>query len=163
MSDNSIEKGVVSNDDLVNEHGYLIDQLADFEFGIAEKLPISAWLVVATELCERFSYYGPSLMFTEYLREQLKVKKARSVSIVRGFIFFSYFNTLLGAFISDQWLGKYKTISIFACWYFTGTVLLAISALKSFSTSTGLAFLLSQPTYLLFLVLVVSNQTYQPL
>ncbi|PVU86383.1 hypothetical protein BB559_006532 [Furculomyces boomerangus] len=151
MSDFKIEENIMPGDVHTNQHGYLVEQPSDFEFGIAEKLPISAWLVVATELCERFSYYGSSLMFTEYLREQLKVKKARSVSIVRGFIFFSYFNTLLGAFISDQWLGKYKTISIFACWYFTGTVLLAISALKSFSTSTGLAlFIVSTYVFISF-------------
>ncbi|PVU84916.1 hypothetical protein BB559_005272 [Furculomyces boomerangus] len=46
MSDNSIEKGVVSNDDLVNEHGYLIDQLVDFECGVPESLSVAAWFVV---------------------------------------------------------------------------------------------------------------------
>ncbi|PVU96715.1 hypothetical protein BB559_002276 [Furculomyces boomerangus] len=151
MSEVNIEKGVVSSEGLVNEHGYFIEQPADFEFGIPESLSFSAWLVVATELCERFNFYGSSLMFTTYMREQLKVKKARSVSINRGFTFFAYFTTVLGAFISDQWLGKYKTITIFASWYVLGTVLLAISALKSFSHSTGLAlFIVSTYLFIAF-------------
>lgn len=34
---------------------------------IAENLPISAWLVAVVELCERFTYYGMSGLFQNYV------------------------------------------------------------------------------------------------
>ncbi|OLY80745.1 Peptide transporter PTR2 [Smittium mucronatum] len=132
------EKGPYVVDSRINEHGYFLEQPADFIGGIPEPLHISAWFIIATELCERFTYYGASLMFTQYLRLQLKLQKQSSVAIVRGFQFFCYFTTLFGAYVADQYIGKYKAITSFACWYVVGTALLAISALSSLKSSLHL-------------------------
>ncbi|OMJ22082.1 putative peptide transporter ptr2 [Smittium culicis] len=124
--------------DGISPDGYIIDQPEDFIGGIPEPLRASAWFIIATELCERFTYYGASLMFTQYLRGQLNVSKVTSVAINRGFTFFCYFTTLFGAFTADQYLGKYKTIAMFASWYVIGTALLAVSALDSLNFSSRL-------------------------
>ncbi|OMJ16281.1 Solute carrier family 15 member 1, partial [Smittium culicis] len=135
MSD--YEKGPAVSDEM-NEDGYLINQPEDFIGGVPEPLRASAWFIIATELCERFTYYGASLMFTQYLRNKLNVTKVDSVAINRGFQFFCYFTTLIGALVSDQYLGKFKTIALFACWYVIGAALLAVSALESLNFSSRL-------------------------
>ncbi|OLY79047.1 putative peptide transporter ptr2 [Smittium mucronatum] len=142
-----IEKFYDHPDALMNDDGYMQEQPADFIGGIPEPLRISAWLIISTELCERFTYYGASLMFAQYLKDQLKLKKTDQVSIIRGFTFFCYFTTLFGAFIADQFLGKYLTITAFASWYVIGTALLSISALTSIERSTRLALFIVS-TYL---------------
>lgn len=38
---------------------------------IAENLPVSAWLVAIVELCERFTYYGMSGLFQNYVLRPL--------------------------------------------------------------------------------------------
>ncbi|PVV02306.1 hypothetical protein BB560_003244 [Smittium megazygosporum] len=145
------EKGFQSGEYEYDEFGYTRTQPSDFRVGIPDQLRPSAWIVVLTELCERFTYYGASVMFTTYMRTKLNVAKAKSVSINRGFTFLAYATTLLGGYLSDQYLGKYKTITIFGIWYFIGTILLTISALPSFAVGTRLAlFIVSTYLFIAF-------------
>ncbi|KAJ2115396.1 hypothetical protein IW146_002336, partial [Coemansia sp. RSA 922] len=95
---------------------------------IPGKLSIWTLLVVIMELCERFAHYGGSLMFTIYLQKILHQNKPQAIALNRGTQFMSYGTTILGAVIADQWLGKFKTILVFASLYFIGFVLLAISS-----------------------------------
>jgi POT family proton-dependent oligopeptide transporter len=44
---------------------------------IAENLPVSAWLVAIVELCERFTYYGMSGLFQNYVNNPLDGSKGR--------------------------------------------------------------------------------------
>lgn len=44
---------------------------------VAEHLPISAWLVAVVELCERFTYYGMSGMFQNYVDRPLDGSEGR--------------------------------------------------------------------------------------
>ncbi|OLY79864.1 Protein NRT1/ PTR FAMILY 8.2, partial [Smittium mucronatum] len=134
-----IEKFYDHPEVLINGDGYMQEQPADFIGGVPEPLHLSSWFIISTELCERFTYYGASLMFAQYLRNELNMKKTDQVSIIRGFTFFCYFTTLFGAFIADQYLGKYITIAGFASWYVIGTALLSISALTSIERSVRLA------------------------
>jgi POT family proton-dependent oligopeptide transporter len=44
---------------------------------IAENLPVSAWLVAIVELCERFTYYGMSGLFQNYVLRPLDGSQGR--------------------------------------------------------------------------------------
>lgn len=44
---------------------------------VAEHLPVSAWLVAVVELCERFTYYGMSGMFQNYIQRPLDGSQGR--------------------------------------------------------------------------------------
>lgn len=44
---------------------------------VAENLPLSAWLVAFVELCERFTYYGMSGMFQNYVQRPLDGSEGR--------------------------------------------------------------------------------------
>lgn len=44
---------------------------------VAENLPLAAWLVAGVELCERFTYYGMSGLFQNYINLPLDGSKGR--------------------------------------------------------------------------------------
>lgn len=44
---------------------------------VAENLPISAWLVAVVELCERFTFYGMSGIFQNYINLPLDGSQGR--------------------------------------------------------------------------------------
>ncbi|PVV03131.1 hypothetical protein BB560_002401 [Smittium megazygosporum] len=147
-----LEKGVnYAQEYEYDEFGYTKTQPSDFSIGIPDRLRFASVIVLLTELCERFTYYGSSLMFTTYLNKQLNQDRNNAVSINRGFTFLAYATTLLGGYISDEFLGKYKTISIFAIWYLLGSALLSVSAITSIAMGTRLAlFIVSTYVFIAF-------------
>ncbi len=62
------------------------------------------------EVCERFSYYGLRAILAIYLNKFLFFSENSSTAIVHGFTMAAYATPLLGGFISDAVLGKYRTI-----------------------------------------------------
>ncbi|KAJ2720645.1 hypothetical protein GGI07_004490 [Coemansia sp. Benny D115] len=109
---------------------------SDMERAVAGKLRMWTLLVVIMELCERFAYYGASLMFSIYLQKVLGRSKPQAVALNRINQFMSYATTILGAIIADQFLGKFKTILVFAVLYLIGLVLLSLSS-ADFSVHGG--------------------------
>ncbi|KAF9107066.1 peptide transporter ptr2 [Mortierella sp. AM989] len=105
---------------------------------VAGPIPIAAWLIIVTELCERFAYYGASLLFQRYMLEYLRLGKGSATAISRGFNFFSYITTIFGAIVADKWLGKFKTVLIFAVVYTIGLILLTVSSLDSLKDTLSL-------------------------
>ncbi|KAG0041546.1 hypothetical protein BGZ83_001662 [Gryganskiella cystojenkinii] len=105
---------------------------------VAGPIPLAAWLIIVTELCERFAYYGASMLFQRYMLTPLRMEKGKATAINRGFSFLSYATTIFGAIVADKWLGKYKTVLIFAIVYTLGLVLLTVSAIPSLRPEMGL-------------------------
>ncbi|KAI8871872.1 peptide transporter PTR2-A [Ramicandelaber brevisporus] len=131
-ADVTVEKGHVASTDSFTDSPSSNpedERPADFVRGIPGTIPVKAWLIVVTELCERFSYYGASLMFTQYMIKHLGMTRPRAVATKRGFDFFSYFTAILGAVVADAWLGKFKTILVFGMWYVIGLIVLLVSSL----------------------------------
>lgn len=121
---------------------------------VGEWLPASAWLVAVVELCERFTYYGLQGLFQNYIQRPLDGSDGRgalglghqgATGLNTFFQFWCYgklkpsvllssesfckltilsVTPILGAIIADQYLGKYKTIVIFAGVYICGLVIL---------------------------------------
>ena len=68
-----------------------------------------------------------------YLHRELDFSDHTSVAIFSYFSACAYFSPLLGGYISDSYLGKYRTILIFIIVYFIGSVVLALSAFGPYS------------------------------
>ncbi|KAJ5313052.1 hypothetical protein PENANT_c018G03468 [Penicillium antarcticum] len=107
---------------------------------IAENLPISAWLVAVVELCERFTYYGMSGLFQNYVQRPLDGSQGRgalgmahqgATGLTTFFQFWCYVTPILGAIIADQYLGKYKTIVLFCIVYMVGLLILVCTSIPS--------------------------------
>ena len=106
-------------------------------------LPTGIPYIIANEAAERFSYYGMRailvVFMTQYLTNSLGEAAVLSEQEAQGYfhLFVSavYFMPVLGAFISDGLLGKYKTIILLSLVYCLGHFALALD-----STRMGLLF-----------------------
>jgi POT family proton-dependent oligopeptide transporter len=107
---------------------------------VGEPLPKSAFLVAIVELCERFTYYGASGIFQNYISRPRSGEEGRgalgmghqgATGLTTFFQFWCYVTPILGAIIADQYLGKYNTIVIFCCVYILGLIVLTCTSIPT--------------------------------
>lgn len=91
-----------------------------------EKYPPQIKFIVGNEACERYSFYGMKSILVIFMIRQLMIDEAEATSIYHQFSALSYLFPLLGAFIADRLLGKYKTILYLSLVYCVGHAVLAI-------------------------------------
>lgn len=109
---------------------------------VPAKIPWSCWLVALVELCERFSYYGLSGPFQNYMTKEgdgLGLKRTTANALSYFFQFWCYVCPVFGAWVSDTFWGKYKTICVFAIVYVVGILILFLTSLPV-SVRNGHAF-----------------------
>lgn len=106
---------------------------------VADTIPKSTFLVAVIELCERFTYYGLSGPFQNYISNSYHDPNGLPGAIGWGqsgatglntfFQFWCYLTPILGAVIADQYLGKYWTIFYFSIVYASGVFILFLTSL----------------------------------
>ena len=109
---------------------------------VSDKLPWSAFLVALIELCERFTYYGLTGPFQNYIqnppsggatgvRGAIGGGQKEATGLVNFFTFWCYVTPVAGAIIADQYLGKYKTILCSSVVYIAGLLILFLTSLPT--------------------------------
>lgn len=98
----------------------------------ADRFPRQIKYIVGNEACERFSYYGMRSILAGYITGKvgeggLGQTADTSTSIIHMFIFANYFMPLLGAWLSDKIIGRYRTILWVSLFYCAGHGVLACS------------------------------------
>ncbi|KAG4190512.1 hypothetical protein ERO13_A07G035700v2 [Gossypium hirsutum] len=88
---------------------------------------VPAALVLGIEICERLSTMGIAVNLVTYLVGVLHLPSSTSANVVTDFMGTSFLLCLLGGFLADSFLGRYKTIAIFAAIQTLGTGALAIA------------------------------------
>ncbi|KAK9101980.1 hypothetical protein Sjap_019234 [Stephania japonica] len=88
---------------------------------------VSAALILGIEICERLSTMGIAVNLVTYLGGTMHLPSSSSANIVTDFMGTSFLLCLLGGFIADSFLGRYKTIAISAVLQALGSGMLAIS------------------------------------
>lgn len=99
-----------------------------------EKMPPGIPYIIGNEAAERFSYYGMTAILatflTKYLLDssgKLAVKTENEANeIIHYFIMGVYFFPIIGAVISDVFLGKYRTILLVSLLYCVGHGVMAL-------------------------------------
>lgn len=94
-------------------------------------LPPQTKYIVGNEACERFSFYGMRSILTLYMIHELDMTKAHSQSIMHGLIALNYTMPLVGGWIADHFLGRYRTILYVSLFYCLGHAVLAATDLFS--------------------------------
>ncbi|KAL2809157.1 POT family-domain-containing protein [Aspergillus granulosus] len=119
---------------------------------VPDRIPWIVLLVIVVELGERFTYFGLSGPFQNYIKNPYNpgaelpgaLGRGQAVATALGnfFKFWAYASTVLGAIVADQFVGKFKAILIACAIYVVGlTVLVATatpSAIKGGSAFGGL-------------------------
>lgn len=82
--------------------------------------------IVGNEACERFSFYGMRSILVIFMTTHLMTTPGHATAVYHDFVSACYFLALLGAFLSDRFLGKYKTILSLSIIYCLGHLTLAV-------------------------------------
>lgn len=110
----------------------------------AARWPRQLPYIIASEACERFSFYGMRNILTPFLMtalllsvpEQFRAGEAKD--IFHSFVIGVYFFPLLGGYLADKYLGKYRTILYLSILYCIGHAFLAIFETSKEGFYTGL-------------------------
>lgn len=135
-----------------NELNYIDDSLRDEDEGreptehesktlrhVADKVPFAAWLVAVVELAERFSYYGLSAPFQNYMQNgpndhpkgMLDLKQQGATGLSYFFQFWCYLTPIFGGWLADTYWGKYKTLFVACFVYIIGELILFVTSIPS--------------------------------
>ena len=108
---------------------------------VPDKLPWSAFLVAVVELCERFTFYGLSGPFQNYISNShhdpsgnpgaIGLGQSGATGLTNFFQFWCYCSPIVGAIVADQYLGRFKTIMYFAIIYTIGIAVLFLTSLPA--------------------------------
>jgi POT family proton-dependent oligopeptide transporter len=117
---------------------------------VSGKIPWSAYTIAFVELCERFGYYGCQVLYTNFVQQDmppgsttgrdlrpgdaaqpgaLGMGQRASFGIGTFNQFWAYSTPILGAYIADEYLGRFNTIFIAIFIAIVGHLILVISAL----------------------------------
>ncbi|KAL4948843.1 POT family-domain-containing protein [Aspergillus filifer] len=114
---------------------------------VPDRIPWVVLLIIIVELGERFTYFGLSGPFQNYIKNPYHgnlpgaLGKGQAVATALGnfFKFWAYASTVLGAIVADQYLGKFKAIVIACGLYIIGLTVLVATATPA-SIDGGHAF-----------------------
>ncbi|KAF8202074.1 peptide transporter PTR2-A [Mycena galopus ATCC 62051] len=117
------------------------------------KIPIGAWLVAVIGFSERFTYYGVTAPFQNYIQNArddplrpgaLGLGETSATRLVYFLTFFVYATSFGGAIVADGWLGRYKSLTVFASIYALGILVLFVTSLPvSLDHGAGLGGLIA--------------------
>ncbi|KAF3479412.1 oligopeptide transporter [Arthroderma uncinatum] len=117
---------------------------------VADHLPWIAFSIAFVELCERFSYYGTTVVFANFIKQKLPpgsttgsiaglpdgslpgalgLGQRASTGIILFNQFWAYIMPLVGAYLAEEHFGRFRTIMYSLCAALIGHLILIISAI----------------------------------
>ena len=90
--------------------------------------PKGLYLLFATEMWERFNFYGMRAILSLFLINALRYSDAEASIIYGGFLGLCYLTPMLGGFVSDRFLGNRACIQLGGLTMGLGQLLLFVSA-----------------------------------
>ena len=116
-----------------------------------QRHPRGLYVLFATEMWERFSFYSMLALFTLYLRDPAEGfgwTAAEATSLYSNYLMFVYASPLIGGLIADKITGYRKAVMIGGFFFMAGHGLLSIPALWA--------------VYLALTCLVIGNGFFKP-
>ncbi|KAF2816028.1 MFS peptide transporter-like protein Ptr2 [Mytilinidion resinicola] len=116
---------------------------------VSGKIPWLAYTIAFTEMCERFGYYGCQVLYTNYIQRPLPPGSTTGKSGTNGQSgalnmgqrasfglgtfnsFWAYTTPLIGAYVADEYLGRFNTIFLAIFVAILGHIVIVVSAIPS--------------------------------
>eukprot|EP00164_Ancoracysta_twista_P016901 GFYU01028571.1.p1 GENE.GFYU01028571.1~~GFYU01028571.1.p1 ORF type:complete len:218 (-),score=24.87 GFYU01028571.1:89-742(-) len=118
-----------------DEEAYLMKNMPESKSGAVfeqqeqDNSSIAIPVILGTEICERFSYYGLRAVLVIYLSAYLNFTEDQATAINHSFIVLCYLSPLVGGYLSDTYFGRYNTILSVSVVYWIGSIVLAVTAI----------------------------------
>ncbi|XP_022852215.1 protein NRT1/ PTR FAMILY 8.1-like isoform X2 [Olea europaea var. sylvestris] len=104
-----------------DENIYTNDGTVDIHKNLADKTKTGNWkacrFILGNEFSERLAYYGMSTNLVNYLTLRLGQSNVTASNNVTNWSGTCYITPLIGAFVADSYLGRYRTIASFVFIY----------------------------------------------
>ncbi|KAH7045618.1 POT family-domain-containing protein [Linnemannia elongata] len=95
------------------------------------KMPKACYFILPNEFGERFCYYGVQPNLNKYFQLVTGMNKTSAKVYSTAFTMLAYFFPLLGAALSDSFLGKWWTIISFSAVYLIGMIMVTVFAIPN--------------------------------
>ncbi|MBS0026370.1 peptide MFS transporter [Chitinophaga sp. 22321] len=115
-------------------------------------------VLFATEMWERFNFYGMRALLTLFLVNALAFSEADSSIIYGGFLGLCYLTPMLGGYISDRYLGNRNCIILGGFIMGVGQLLMVLSAIL-YATNVETAKMI---VWLALFVIIFGNGFFKP-
>jgi proton-dependent oligopeptide transporter, POT family len=116
-----------------------------------DRHPRGLYVLFATELWERFSFYTMLALFTLYLQDKAEGfgwTAAQATTLRANYLLFVFFSPIIGGWIADRLLGYRRTVLIGGFFFIAGHILLAFPSI--------------QAVYAALVCLVIGNGLFKP-
>jgi POT family proton-dependent oligopeptide transporter len=116
-----------------------------------DRHPRGLYVLFATELWERFSFYTMLALFTLYLQDKAEGfgwTAAQATTLRANYLLFVFFSPIFGGWIADRLLGYRRTVLIGGFFFIAGHILLAFPSI--------------QAVYAALVCLVIGNGLFKP-
>jgi POT family proton-dependent oligopeptide transporter len=120
--------------------------------------PKGLYVLFATEMWERFNFYGMRALLVLFLANSLRLGEKESSIIYGGFLGLCYLTPMLGGYIADRYLGNRNCIQL-------GGLTMAIGQFFLFTSATIFTSSLETATTLMWValgVIIVGNGFFKP-
>ncbi|MDR1124316.1 MAG: oligopeptide:H+ symporter, partial [Elusimicrobiota bacterium] len=104
---------------------------------IQNKQPAGLWLICATEIFERFSYYGMRALLILYFVYALKMQRADASNLYGTFTSLVYLSGLIGGYVADKFCGQKQAIIYGSLMIIAGQFLLGFEGIGIIYTALG--------------------------
>ncbi|GLJ25470.1 hypothetical protein SUGI_0487640 [Cryptomeria japonica] len=98
--------------------------------------PPSIKFIFWNEFCERFSFYGLKAILALFLADRLGFSELKATEMLHLFTMACYGTPILGAILSDAYLGKYRTILSLSLLYAVGNWIMSLAAIPDLDPVT---------------------------
>jgi POT family proton-dependent oligopeptide transporter len=104
---------------------------------ITQKQPSGLWLICATEIFERFSYYAMRALLILYFVYALKMDRSSASNLYGTFTGLVYLSGIIGGYVADRFIGQKQAIIWGAIMIAVGQVLLGFENIGIIYTALG--------------------------
>lgn len=105
---------------------------------VKQKQPAGLYLLFATEMWERFSFYSLKALFILYLTKELLLSKEQASGYFGTLMSLIFLSPLFGGYIADRWIGKRASIIIGALCIIAGQFCMGQGSLNAVFVAMGL-------------------------